>query len=88
MNEEQREQLKEFLANHLTVELFDGCNEEHIYYGIEFKGLHNMTDDELIEQAKQLDLYNPDKDVFECVAKSSWFNEILLSHELATIIKE
>ena len=55
MNQHFREAVKEVLVDCLMDTMFgDGQEEEYIRQGIEFKGLDNMTDQELIEELKEM----------------------------------
>ncbi len=52
LSKKVREELGQFVFDNIRDYMFgDGQEDEMVWDGVEFKGIHNMTDEELITEA-------------------------------------
>lgn len=55
LSKDQHDKIQALLFDELRENMFgDGCEDDMIWHGINLKGLHNMTDKELVDELRNI----------------------------------
>ena len=71
MKNKTKKEIKKFLRSYLRDVMFgDGLEDDYICDGINYIGLNNMTDDELIQEMELCGFEDPDEEEYQLLAKA------------------